>query len=94
MAKLMDARDLSPFRRHRKLLLDHYGAARILRNATISMWCGTGFGLSKIGWLDEDHLPIFFELLNHYSVYGENDDDFMAVALECKEIEDRIAEQN
>jgi len=86
MAEQMKFGDISPFAQHRSVLLDYYGAARILRTATASMWTsGVPFSLAKLGYLDEDHLEIFKELLAHYLTYGENDDAFMRVGRECKE---------
>lgn len=94
MANQMKLGEVSPFRKNRQTLLEYYGAASILRRATTSMWCGRSFSLSKLGYLDEEHLEIFKELLNHYMTYGENDDDFLEIGRECKEMEDRIEEQN
>lgn len=78
----------SPFKTHRNILLDHYGAAQFLRLFTLSMWNGNAFpiGLSWMGRLDERHGKIMQELFCHYCEHGENDDAFMSVARECADL--------
>lgn len=75
----------SPFLKYRHIMLQKHGGAKILRNATLSMWDGKihPFDISSVGFLDDNFESIFKQLLAHYLIHGENDDDFMSVAREC-----------
>jgi hypothetical protein len=88
----------SPFLTHKEILLQGYGAARTLRNITLSLWNGNHWpvDMSRVSGLDERHFAIAVELITWYRQHGENDPDFMdtgraceAMALEAK----RQAEQ-
>ena len=58
MAEQMKFGDISPFAQHRSVLLDYYGAARILRTATASMWTsGVPWSLAKYTPDEIRHLP-------------------------------------
>ena len=79
----------SPFLTHKNVLMNDYGAAKILRRATLSMWNGQAypFDFSRIILLDQMHMKIFVELTIHYNLNGENDKDFLEIAYKCAEIE-------
>lgn len=85
----------SPFKKHESILLAPYGAARFLRHFTLSLWDGSTYkvGLSRLGFLDEQHAEIMHELFMQYCKHGERDDDFMRVALKCAEVFDRNKEK-
>jgi len=85
----------SPFKKHRSLLLAPHGAAKFLRLFTLSMWDGSTYkvGVSRLGFLDEEHLAIMHELLAHYCKHGERDSSFMRVALECADTFERNKEK-
>ena len=85
----------SPFKKNREILLAPYGGARFLRHFTLSLWDGSTYkiGLSRLGFLDDQHTAIMHELFAHYCKHGERDNDFMRVALECADAFERNKEK-
>jgi hypothetical protein len=45
------------------------------------------FGISTLGFLNDEYEEIFKKLLAHYLIYGENDDDFLELGRKCYHIE-------
>jgi len=79
---------ISPFITHRNKVLGNYGAACFLRSVVLAMYNGQGHkvGLSGLTNLDRTHLTAFLELTNSYARHGENDDLFLALAVECLDL--------
>lgn len=76
----------SPFLTHKEILLSGYGAARTLRNITLSLWNGNNWpvALHRVNGLDERHFGIALELITWYRRYGEDDPHFMDVGRACE----------
>lgn len=80
----------SPFVTHRKKVLGGYGAAEFLQSVVLAMYNGQGYktGLTGLTNLDQDHLVAFLEITESYARNGENDQEFLALACECKNLRD------
>lgn len=73
---------VSPFLRHRAVLLDDYGTAQKLASLCLNLWNGTAFKVdigSLLAGADSKHKAIAFELMQSYAQIGENDEYFMAI---------------
>ena len=80
--KLNKTEWVSPFKQHAQMLRRaDYGAARALQAATMSMWNGNAypFSMSQIRNFDNQHMKIFCDLVQSYHLFGENDEEFMAI---------------
>ena len=80
----------SPFKKFEKIILEkECSCATILRKAVLSMFDGNShkFGISTLGFLNDEYEEIFKKLLAHYLIYGENDDDFLELGRKCYHIE-------
>lgn len=77
---------VSPFWKHRQILLADYGTAQRLASLCLNLWNGNTHKVdlgSLLGNADSEHRAIAFELMESYARLGENDEDFMAL---CNEI--------
>lgn len=74
----------SPFVVHRQKVLGNYRTAVFLRRLVLAMWNGNGYpiGLSELTGLDADHREAAIDMMLSYAVNGENDEAFMALAIE------------
>ncbi|MBE1426127.1 hypothetical protein H4684_002788 [Desulfomicrobium macestii] len=80
----------SPFKKYEKIVLEKESScSRILRKAVLSMFDGNAhkFGLSTLGYLNDEYEEIFHILFNHYLIHGESDDDFLELGRQCYHIE-------
>lgn len=76
---------ISPFAKHRQLLLAGHGGARRLARLAMSLFNGQDypFDASELGGLENSYLEIAIELIRSYHRLGESDREFMAV---CQDI--------
>lgn len=77
---------VSPFWKHRQILLADYGTAQRLASLCLNLWNGNTHRVdlgSLLADADSKHRAIAFELMESYARLGENDEDFMAL---CDEI--------
>ncbi|GEM_PF-6137633 len=77
---------VSPFWKHRGILLADYGTAQKLASLCLNLWNGNDYKVdlgSLLAGSDAKHRAIAFELMESYAKLGENDEDFMAL---CDEI--------
>ena len=75
---------LSPFIRHRDVILGRYSTATWLQRVVMSLWNGGIYPvrLDRVGGCDRHHQLVALELIEHYASHGENDDAFMSLAKE------------
>lgn len=73
---------VSPFQRHRGLVLGHYSTAAWLRSVVMAMWNGHDYkvGLGNLVSLDQRHFDACIEMFAHYRKHGENDPAFLGLA--------------
>lgn len=75
---------VSPFRTHREIILSSYSTALRMQDLVLHLWNDNRpvqLG-SLLGNADQKHTQIVLAMIESYSVWGENDPDFMALAEE------------
>ncbi|MFC6842342.1 hypothetical protein [Xanthomonas theicola] len=75
--------ETSPFKRYRREILGRYGAARGLQDVVLALWNGSDYPVALgpiLHRMDGQHTRILLELITHFTVKGENDREFMAIA--------------
>ena len=84
-----DIKDVSPFLRYRREALADGDTARHLRDLVLNLWGGRqGLNLSAIFMgADDYHTRIALEMIAGYTRLGENDQQFMALAAEIRDME-------
>ena len=77
---------VSPFVKHRAIILADYGTAAKLRRIVLSLYNGHAYpvDLSDISGMDKRHFGIVLELMTSYHTLGENDKAFLKLAEEIK----------
>ena len=78
---------VSPFKTYRREIMSGYSTAQRMAALTLHLW-NDAYPV-RLGSLfanaDERHTQIALELMESYSVWGENDPDFMALGREIYE---------
>ena len=77
---------VSPFMKHRDIILADYGTASKLRRIVLSLYNGHAYpvDLSDISGMDKRHFGIVLELMTSYHTLGENDKALLELAEEIK----------
>lgn len=77
----------SPFVTHRTEILGNYGTAYKLQQLVLHLYnFNFEFNLGRLLWgADQRHTRIALDLIASYAVNGENDPDFMALAVEIRD---------
>jgi hypothetical protein len=79
---------VSPFVKHRSVILADYGAATKIRRFVLSLYNGHTYpvDLSDISGMDKRHFGIILELMESYHKLGENDQSMLKLAEEIKKL--------
>lgn len=77
----------SVFSTHRDKVLGHYSTASWLRQLVLAMWRGSDYpvGLSTLYSIDAEHFAAAIAMMQSYRKHGEDDESFMALAIECQQ---------